>query len=147
LQKDARISQQRLEQMNLAAARLKDTLPESVRQEFQQRRSMIDSTLFRAMLDSETRINEIRVLLESPSEPLSNAARLWVEQWRRRYPGAFSDDGTGRGRWLATPEFSERCNELKAELELLTAKHEQQKAEFEKAVAELDAEMEAIANG
>ena len=146
LQKDARLSSQRLEQMRTAADRLKDTLPDSVRQEFAQRRNAIDSTLFRAMMDTETRINEIRRLLTQPENPKSNDWNLWVGQWRRSVPGSFVSDENNRGRLMATRDYALACNDLRAEIEILEPKLQQQREAFDKAVAALDSEMMEVVN-
>lgn len=147
LQKDARLASQRLEQMHTAASQLRHTLPESVKREYADKRNMIDSTLGKAVSDSEIRLNELRILLETPADRNSQQSRLWVEQWRLFHPPAFVDDGSGRGRWMVTSDFAKKCNEIRAEIEVLEPKLAQQRAEFEKAVAELDSEMEALANG
>jgi predicted nucleic acid-binding Zn-ribbon protein len=148
LQKDARLSSQRLEQMRTAADRLRDCLPESVKQEFNQRRNAIDESLGRAVSDSEIRLNEIRRLLTQPENPKSNDWNLWADQWRRSFPGSFVSDENNRGRLMATRDYALACNDLRAELEILEPKLQQQREAFDKAVATLDAEMmEVVSNG
>ncbi len=148
LQKDARLSAQRLEQMKVAAAQLRNCLPDAVRQEFNLRRNAIDESLGRAVQDTETRLNEIRRLLTQPENPKSNDWNLWADQWRRSYPGSFVCDENNRGRLMATRDYALACNELRVELELIEPKLAQQKAEFDKAVAALDSEMmEVVSNG
>jgi hypothetical protein len=87
-------------------------------------------------------------LLTQPENPKSNDWNLWADQWRRSFPGSFVSDESNRGRLLATRDYALACNDLQSELEVLQPKLKQQRAEFDKAVATLDAEMiEVVNNG
>jgi len=132
LERDARLSQKRVDEQTQAVLQLRESVPQHIQKRVQSEVNAIANTLRRELLDAESRIQELQCCL-SPSKYPSQA--LYLESLRRSFRDAVNDHIEGRSRtFQLSPAWPGIRIAIESELSDLQAQLPDLKAEYTAAI-------------
>lgn len=147
LESDARLSSKRVEDQNAACVRLRESVPIHVADSVRIKRESITSSLYREILDTETRINELECVLDPSRYQDGERNIFYLEAVQRCSHESVHHAGNGPTRKMAlSPQWAVVRPELEKELSALKTKVAEMRPIYQAEIAKIDADLDFYIN-